>query len=70
MAYGTTRCRFVRTEGRSRHRVARPSAGVKTTSGFWVAIATGVLTDEASEAAGVSAPVGYRWFRHAGGVNP
>ncbi len=37
---------------------------------FWASIATGVLTDEASEAAGVSAPVGYRWFRHAGGVNP
>lgn len=37
---------------------------------FWASIATGVLTDEASEAAGVSTPVGYRWFRHAGGVNP
>jgi IS30 family transposase len=37
---------------------------------FWAAIATGVLTDEASTVAGVSAPVGYRWFRHAGGVNP
>ncbi len=37
---------------------------------FWAAITAGVLTDEASEAAGVSAPVGYRWFRHAGGVNP
>ena len=37
---------------------------------FWAEIATGVLTDEASEVAGVSAPVGYRWFRHAGGVNP
>jgi transposase len=37
---------------------------------FWAAIAAGVLTDEASETAGVSAPVGYRWFRHAGGVNP
>jgi IS30 family transposase len=37
---------------------------------FWASIATGVLTDEASEAARVSAPVGYRWFRHAGGVNP
>ncbi len=37
---------------------------------FWAAVATGVLTDEASEIAGVSAPVGYRWFRHAGGVNP
>ncbi|MEN9621401.1 MAG: hypothetical protein RL499_1594 [Actinomycetota bacterium] len=37
---------------------------------FWAAISTGVLTDQASEAAGVSSPVGYRWFRHAGGVNP
>lgn len=37
---------------------------------FWAAISAGVLTDEASEAAGVSSPVGYRWFRHAGGVNP
>ena len=37
---------------------------------FWAAITAGVLTDEASEVAGVSAPVGYRWFRHAGGVNP
>ena len=37
---------------------------------FWAAVAVGVLTDEASEAAGVSAPVDYRWFRHAGGVNP
>lgn len=37
---------------------------------FWAAISTGVLTDEAAEAAGVSSPLGYRWFRHAGGVNP
>lgn len=37
---------------------------------FWAAIATGVLTDDASAAAGVSSPVGYRWFRRAGGVNP
>lgn len=37
---------------------------------FWAAVATGVLTDDAARAAGVSSPVGYRWFRHAGGVNP
>lgn len=37
---------------------------------FWAAVATGVLTDDAAKAAGVSSPVGYRWFRHAGGVNP
>jgi len=37
---------------------------------FWAAVATGVLTEVACEAAGVSGPVGFRWFRHAGGVNP
>lgn len=37
---------------------------------FWAAIAISVLTDAASEVAGVSAPVGYRWIRHPGGVNP
>ena len=37
---------------------------------FWVEIAKGEKTDDASVAAGVSSPVGYRWFRHAGGVNP
>lgn len=37
---------------------------------FWVAIARGVKTEEACVEAGVSGPVGYRWFRHAGGVNP
>jgi len=29
-----------------------------------------VKTDEASAEPGVSSPVAYRWFRHAGGVNP
>ena len=37
---------------------------------FWEAIARGGRTDDAAAAAGVSSPVGYRWFRHAGGVNP
>ena len=37
---------------------------------FWEAIARGERTDDAAAAAGVSSPVGYRWFRHAGGVNP
>jgi hypothetical protein len=36
---------------------------------FWAAIAQGVKTDDAAAEAGVSSPVGYRWFRHAGGVN-
>ncbi len=37
---------------------------------FWTAIAQGAKTDDAAVEAGVSSPVGYRWFRHAGGVNP
>ena len=37
---------------------------------FWAAIAAGAGTEKAGAEAGVSSPVGYRWFRHAGGVNP
>ena len=37
---------------------------------FWAVIALGDKTDDAAVAVGVSSPVGYRWFRQAGGVNP
>jgi IS30 family transposase len=37
---------------------------------FWTAIARGAKTEQACSEAGVSGPVGFRWFRHAGGVNP
>ncbi|HZT64659.1 MAG TPA: IS30 family transposase [Acidimicrobiales bacterium] len=37
---------------------------------FWAAIARGLKTDAAGLEAGVSSPVAYRWFRHAGGVKP
>lgn len=37
---------------------------------FWRLIATGVTTAEASLMVDVSAPVGTRWFRHAGGMPP
>jgi hypothetical protein len=37
---------------------------------FWVEVATGKLPWEAAEVVGVSQPVGQRWFRHAGGMNP
>src|SRR4051812_2560290 len=37
---------------------------------FWAAIARGVKTEDAAAEAGVSSPVAFRWFRHAGGVNP
>jgi IS30 family transposase len=37
---------------------------------FWAAIARGAKTEDAGVEAGVSGPVAFRWFRHAGGVNP
>ena len=37
---------------------------------FWSGIADGLLPIEASAAAGVSAPVGQRWYHHAGGMPP
>jgi len=37
---------------------------------FWAAIVRGASTDQAAIAASVSSPVGYRWFRHAGGMPP
>jgi IS30 family transposase len=37
---------------------------------FWDAIARGLKTEDAATEAGVSSPVAFRWFRHAGGMNP
>jgi hypothetical protein len=37
---------------------------------FWRQIARGATTEEAAIAAGVSIPVGTRWFREAGGMCP
>src|SRR3954467_3204553 len=37
---------------------------------FWAAIARGVMSEDAAAEAGVSSPVAFRWFRHAGGVTP
>ena len=37
---------------------------------FWKAIARGVTTEDAAAEAGVSSPVGSRWFRQAGGMPP
>jgi IS30 family transposase len=37
---------------------------------FWAAIGRGLKTADAAREAAVSAPVAFRWFRHAGGVNP
>ena len=35
---------------------------------FWEQIATGITSEKASEAVGVSQAVGTRWFRHNGGM--
>ena len=37
---------------------------------FWTKIAEGLTSEDAALACGVSAPVGSRWFRHAGGMSP
>jgi IS30 family transposase len=37
---------------------------------FWAAIARGLSSEDAGVAAGVSAPVGVRWFREGGGMDP
>ena len=48
----------------------RPEPSRAVQREFWRLIASGVTTVEASEAVGVSWPVGSRWFRHAGGMSP
>lgn len=35
---------------------------------FWEQIATGITSEKAAEAVGVSQPAGARWFRHRGGM--
>ena len=35
---------------------------------FWTQIATGITSEKAAEAVGVSQAVGCRWFRHRGGM--
>ena len=37
---------------------------------FWGVIATGVTSEDAAAAVGVSGAVGCRWFRHGGGMSP
>jgi IS30 family transposase len=47
-----------------------PAARRENYQGFWAAIAAGHSTEDAALAAGVSLPVGGRWFRRAGGMIP
>ena len=48
----------------------RPEPSRAVQREFWRLIATGITTVQAAECVGVSAPVGIRWFRHAGGMTP
>ncbi|WP_040637887.1 IS30 family transposase [Microvirga lotononidis] len=47
-----------------------PVAGRDEGRRFWLAIAAGMSSEDAAVEAGVSQPVGYRWFRKAGGMPP
>ncbi|UDF36254.1 UNVERIFIED_ORG: IS30 family transposase (plasmid) [Shinella sp. XGS7] len=45
-----------------------PSVRRETERQFWQHIATGITSEKAAEASGVSQAVGSRWFRHRGGM--
>jgi transposase len=45
-----------------------PSHRPETERRFWEQIATGITSEKAAEAVGVSQAVGTRWFRHNGGM--
>ena len=47
-----------------------PSLRREVQQEFWRVIATGVTSEEAAAAVGVSQAVGSRWFRHGGGMPP
>ena len=47
-----------------------PVLGKAARRPFWAAIARGLTSEDAARVAGVSAPVGTRWFRHCGGMPP
>jgi transposase len=45
-----------------------PSHRVEIERQFWEHVATGITSEKAAEAVGVSHPVGSRWFRHRGSM--
>ena len=48
----------------------RPLPARHVERAFWRLIARGKRTEDVALEIGVSAPVGSRWFRHAGGMPP
>src|ERR671910_1894712 len=47
-----------------------PVAGTEHRRRFWAFIAAGLSSEDAAMEVGVSQPVGFRWFRQAGGMAP
>lgn len=45
-----------------------PSIRCEIERRFWQQIATGITSERAAEAVGVSPVIGARWFRHRGGM--
>ena len=45
-----------------------PSLGNEVERRFWLQIGTGITSEKAAEAVGVSQAVGSRWFRYRGGM--
>ena len=68
----TVRRRRSDRSGRSKlHSPGRPdSARREELVRFWAAISTGRSSEDAARDAGVSPPVGSRWFRRSGGMPP
>src|SRR3546814_15986919 len=58
---------LVRSHGAMRSPDA-PSLRREVERQFWKQMATGITSEKAAEAVGVSQPVGTRWFRHRGGM--
>lgn len=53
------------------HSPGRPGTGIRAIrQQFWRRIALGMSSEDAAAAAGVSSPVGIRWFRESGGMPP
>ena len=61
---------IARGEAPSVHQVVRRQDAVNIDKRFWKAIARGVSSWDAALEAGVSQPVGTRWFRENGGMPP
>ena len=68
----TVRKRWSDRSGRSKlHSPGRPDSALREEFvRFWAAIATGRSSEDAARDAGVSPPVGSRWFRRSGGMPP